>query len=134
MNEIYKVFTDAGSRGNPGKAAASAILLNSKDMLVDLNGQYLGIMTNNMAEYEGLIIGLKLAIKHKCNRVSVFMDSQLVVRQIKGEYKVKDEKMKMKYNVVKELMRNFEEITFEHILRNKNSYADKLVNIILDAQ
>lgn len=128
----YKLYTDAGSRGNPGRSAASGILLNAHDKLVDIDGVYLGITTNNIAEYEGLILGLKLAIKNSCRRLSVYMDSQLVVRQVNGEYKIKDNNLYMRYLAVTELKKNFDSVTIGHVLRNKNAYADKLVNIILD--
>ncbi len=131
-NDSFIIYTDAGSRGNPGKAAAAAILLNDKQMLVDLNAAYLGITTNNWAEYEGLILGMRLAIKHHCKSLLVYMDSQLVVKQIQGEYKIKDNNLKLQYNIVKELMDKFDHIEFTHVLRGNNTSADKLVNIILD--
>jgi len=131
--DTHTIYTDAGSRGNPGHAAAAAILLDSKGLLVDLNGEYLGITTNNIAEYEGLILGLRLALKHKCKKIICTMDSELIVKQVRGEYKVKDNNMKIKYNIVTELLKEFESMEFRHVMREDNTSADKLVNIILDS-
>lgn len=133
MDESFILYTDAGSRGNPGPAAAAAILFNHKEILVDLNALYLGLVTNNVAEYEALLLGLKLAIKHHVQNLHIVMDSQLVVKQIKGEYKVKDFNLKQKHISALDLMKEFKTVDIQHVYREKNVSADKLVNIILDA-
>ena len=128
---MYKLFTDGGSRGNPGSAAAAFFLFNDEE-LVTFGGEYLNTNTNNHAEYKGLLIGLKEALKHDIQEISVFMDSELIVKQIKGEYKISSEELKPLFVKVKELMAMFTLISFNHVPRADNKFADRLVNIILD--
>jgi len=128
----YRVYTDAGSRGNPGIAAAATVLLDDEGKLVDFNGHFLGIQTNNIAEYEGILLGVKLALSHKISYLHCIMDSELVIKQINREYKVKDQRLLEKWNELQALRKNFTDITFGHVLRKENAHADKLVNIILD--
>lgn len=128
----YILYTDGGSRGNPGKAAVAAFLFDENDRLVDFDSKYIGIATNNQAEYEGLILGMQLATKNNVKELEVRMDSELVVKQINGEYKVKDDKMlELKKSIDKEL-KNFDTITLGHVRREFNKFSDKLVNHTLD--
>lgn len=127
----YSLYTDGGSRGNPGPAACAFFLMNG-DQVVDFGGEFLGEVTNNVAEYRGLIYGLKKAIKLKVKDLKVRMDSELVIKQIKGEYKISNNDMKKLSSEVKKLSEEFSSIEFEHVRREENKNADRLVNQILD--
>jgi ribonuclease HI len=126
------LFTDGGSRGNPGEAACAYFIMDANNQLVDFGGKYLGTCTNNVAEYKGLIEGLSLAKKNKISQLEVRMDSELIVKQINGEYKISNSDMQNLSKQVKELSKSFESIIFVHVRREQNKFADKQVNIILD--
>ncbi len=132
-----KLYTDGGARGNPGPAAAGIhIVIGSQEYIY---GFYLGEKTNNQAEYMALELGLQVIsdlIKDDLSSVKLFtfMDSELIVRQINGQYKVKDAKLKEYFTRVKALIKAFAVVEFTHIPRNLNSVADKAVNRVLDVQ
>lgn len=131
---MHKLYTDGGSRGNPGPAAAGFFIFNGKQgVIVDYGGAYLGECTNNIAEYQALHLGLKYALKNMLWELSCFLDSELIVKQLNGEYKVRDNHLKKFYEDIQELIPKFESITFTHVKRDKNKLADKMVNIILDS-
>lgn len=127
------LFTDGGARGNPGPAGSAALLYNEKK-LIDFNGKFYPDATNNVAEYNGLIIGLKMAIKKEITELTCYLDSELIVNQINGEYKIKNAILKKLKSKVDKLKESFVIIAFEHVLRVKNHLADKLVNLILDTK
>jgi ribonuclease HI len=127
-----KLFTDGGSRGNPGPSAAAYAICNMDDNVVEKSGKYLGEITNNQAEYQGLIGGLERAIELNIKALSVFMDSELVVKQINGIYKVKNIDLAPFYQIAIGLAKNFDAISFNHIPRELNKIADQEVNRILD--
>lgn len=127
------LFTDGGARGNPGPAGMGALLF-SDDKLIDFDGAYHEHQTNNQAEYKALLIGLNMARKNKVRNLACFLDSELIVKQLNGEYKVRNESMISLYQEVQKLKENFESIEFVHVPRKQNKHADKLVNIILDSQ
>jgi ribonuclease HI len=127
-----KLFTDGASRGNPGESAASYFLFDKEETLIDFGGILLGLNTNNVAEYTGLIMGLKAARKHMIQNITCYLDSELIVKQLNGIYKVNDMKMKKLFEEVQILKNKFDTITFNHIPREKNKHADKLVNLLLD--
>lgn len=127
-----KLYTDGGARGNPGPAAAGAVLENSSGDIIKETGLYLGEITNNQAEYKALILGLKTAISVGASELECILDSQLVVRQLNGDYKVKSANLKPLWNQAKKLEENFEKITYIHVKRHKNKDADRLVNEVLD--
>ncbi len=132
---ILNIFTDGASKGNPGKAGAG-VAIYSKGDLVDTISSYLGIKTNNEAEYFALIRALEWIDEKKkkgirIERVNVFADSQLVVKQMKGEYKVKAEKVIPLYEYAKSLCEGLE-IKFNWIRREENSVADELANKALE--
>lgn len=129
---MFKLFTDGGSRGNPGPAAIGCILFDEDDSLVDFYGKYIGEATNNEAEYKALITGLALAQKNNIKNLSCYLDSELVVKQINKIYQVRHEAIKKHFIKIEELKKNFSEIQFIHVPREKNKFADKMVNIILD--
>jgi len=129
---MYKLYTDGGSRGNPGNAAFGCVLFDD-DVLLAINGGYLGKQTNNQAEYEALIAGMKLSKKNDVDMLVCYLDSELVVKQLKGEYKVKNGNIKPLFKKVQKKLDDFEAVTFEHVRREQNQFADKLVNICLDS-
>lgn len=126
------IYSDGGARGNPGPAASSALLFID-EKLKDFDAKYLGKATNNQAEYEGLLLGLEMAKNNTVEYLKCFLDSELVVKQLMGVYKVKDEKMKILEKKVRELIKDFSSVEFIHIERSKNFLADRLVNLIIDA-
>ena len=126
MNHL--LYFDGASKGNPGKAGSAAVLYEDKKE-VAVSSKYIGPRkTNNEAEYMGLILGLILCIQLGIKRVKVYGDSQLVIKQMTGEYAVKNERMKVLYEDVRKLLTNFENVTFEHVRREKNARADQLAN------
>lgn len=126
----YALYTDGGARGNPGPAAIGIVLKKGDDVLVQ-KAKYIGKATNNQAEYEALILGLHESLEHT-KELKCLLDSELVVRQLNGEYRVKDEKLKPLYEKIKKLEDDFEKVTFHHIPREKNKLADLLLNKELD--
>ena len=133
------INTDGGARGNPGPAAAGAVIRKGGTIIATV-AQYLGEQTNNWAEYEALILALEethgvLGDELATLSVEVRMDSQLIVRQIEGRYKVKEPTLKEKYARVIDILSRFSpNVVFVHIPREENKDADKLVNQVLDAQ
>lgn len=127
----FKLFTDGGSRGNPGNSAIAFILFEDSDVC-DLGAKFVGTATNNFAEYNALIEGLKLARKHT-DELECFLDSELVVKQINGIYKISSPDIKPLFEKLKILKNEFKKITFTHVRREQNKVADKMVNIILDS-
>lgn len=130
----YKLYSDGGSRGNPGPAACSCVIFDADNNLFQIDSKFLGIATNNFAEYSGLILGLTIAAKNKISNIDCFLDSELVVKQLNGIYAIKDENIKILASEVFTLEKKFENITFTHVRRENNKIADKLVNIVLDAK
>jgi ribonuclease HI len=128
----YKLYTDGASRGNPGLAGAGAVLLDDQEEMVDHHYQYLGEMTNNMAEYQALIQGLEMVLGHPVKVLEIFLDSELIVKQIKGEYRVKDATLKGYFQEVQSLLQKLEGYTISHIPRGLNKEADRLANLAID--
>jgi ribonuclease HI len=127
------VFSDGGSRGNPGPSAAGYVILNPQQEVIAEGGEYLGITTNNQAEYHGVRIGLEKAIELKYKRVDFKVDSMLVVNQMKGLYKIKNRELWPIHERIRELMKQFDKVTFSHVTREFNQLADGMVNKTLDA-
>lgn len=127
------LFTDGGARGNPGPAGAGAVLYDER-IIVDFGGKFIANATNNIAEYTGLIVGLKMAIKKGFTELTCYLDSELIVKQLSNEYKVKSPELKKLKAKVDKLIESFGTINFEHIPREKNALADKIVNLILDTK
>ena len=128
------IYTDGGARGNPGPAAAAGVIIGPDGTVVEEVTDYLGVTTNNVAEYRALIMTLQRALALGCSRVAVKMDSELVVKQLSGAYRVKDEKMIPLHAEVRRLLSRFDGQSVEHVARNANKHADKLVNAVLDAR
>lgn len=129
----YYLFSDGGSRGNPGPAAAGYLIFDEQKKLVELGSKYIGIETNNFAEYTALYEGLKIAQKLGIREVECNLDSELVVKQLNGVYKISSKNIKDLYLKIIDCKSNFTKISFKHILRESNRFADKLVNLTLDA-
>jgi len=126
----YILYTDGGARGNPGPGAIGIVLQKGDDVIIK-KARYIGEVTNNQAEYQALILGLGEARK-RTKELKCLLDSELVVKQLNGEYRVKDEKLKPLFGKVKKLEEGFAKISFNHIPREKNKLADLLLNQELD--
>lgn len=133
MSQSYSLNTDGGSRGNPGKAAIGVIIKNEEKKTIHSHKEFIGMTTNNVAEYSALVKGLETCLEMNIKNLDVFMDSELIIKQIKGEYRVKDSNMHRYFEKVQMLIENFASITFNHVKREFNKEADKLVNEALDA-
>lgn len=132
MNKKIIIFTDGGARGNPGPAGIGAVLYDNKKKLLTKISRYIGETTNNQAEYQALIAALKKAKELGGQELEVFLDSELVVKQLNREYKVKNKELAPLFLEVYNLSLNFSKITFTHIYRESNKEADRLVNEALD--
>lgn len=128
------LFADGGSRGNPGPAASGAVLLDPAGELLEEIGAYLGVATNNVAEWTALILGLEAAAKRGIRRLAVRLDSELVVKQLRGEYRVKHEGLQPLHRRATQLLRAFGEVEIRHVPRKQNVLADRLVNRLLDQE
>jgi len=124
--------TDGGARGNPGAAAAGIVLKNDLGEVVKQTGTFLGRCTNNEAEYKALILGLKEALNAQTKNLVCFLDSEFVVNQLKGTYRVKNERMAILHTQALQLSKLFEKIEFKYVPRAQNKLADKIVNEVLD--
>ena len=127
-----KLYTDGGARGNPGPAGIGFVLLDSDDNSLAEEGRYIGEATNNVAEYRALLLGLEWALAMGIDKLNVYADSELMVRQLKGEYKVRNDGLIPLYQEAMRSARRFSSISFTHIPRAKNRRADKLVNRAVD--
>lgn len=127
-----KLYTDGGSRGNPGPSAGGYVILDMENNVVKSNGKYLGITTNNQAEYHSLKGGLEMALSMNITEVEVYMDSLLVINQMKGIFKVKNRDLWPIHDAIKHLLPKFRSVTFTHVRREFNKLADAEVNRALD--
>lgn len=132
--KYIKTYSDGGSRGNPGPSASGYVLLDENDAVVVKSGVYLGITTNNQAEYQSLKFALEEAKKLGAQEVDSYMDSLLVINQMKGIFKVKNRDLWPIYEAIKELTKSFKKVTFTHVPRELNKLADAEVNEVLDAE
>lgn len=130
--EAVRVYADGGSRGNPGPSASGYILMDMKGTVLVDKGVYLGITTNNQAEYQALKFALEEAKKMHVHRVDVYMDSLLVINQIKGIFKVKNRDLWPIHDAIMRLASEFEHISFTQVPRELNKLADSAVNRVLD--
>ena len=127
------VHVDGGARGNPGPAAAAAVVSDAAGDVIDEAHEYLGVATNNVAEYRALIAGLEKALELSVGEVEVVSDSELVVKQMTGEYRVKNETLRDLSVRASRLARQFRKVTYRAVRREHNELADRLVNEALDA-
>jgi ribonuclease HI len=127
-----KANIDGGARGNPGPSAYGVVVRDSKGAIIAELSDYLGIQTNNFAEYSGLLAVLEFAVRQNHVSLKVLSDSELLVRQMQGRYKVKSPGLIDLYDRARALVRKLEQFSIEHVLREYNREADKLVNKVLD--
>jgi ribonuclease HI len=130
--QVLTLRTDGGSRGNPGHAAAGIVIERADGSVLAQGKRYLGVMTNNQAEYRALLLGLTAIQRYSPTNVRVLMDSELIVRQMCGEYKVRDEGLRQLYKQAVTLTKSLPVVTFAHVPRAQNARADALVNQALD--
>jgi len=128
------MYTDGGSRGNPGDAGIGIAIFDGEKTLVAQISRYIGTQTNNVAEYYALIRGLEEVITLGAGWVDIYMDSELVVKQIKGEYRVKNEGLKPLYEIARAYLGSLNGYSINHIARNGNKLADKLANDGMDSK
>ncbi len=128
-----RLFTDGGARGNPGPAAYGFVLESEDGTVLAAEGEAIGTATNNVARYSGLIAGLQKAVELHVPEVEVVSDSELMVKQMRGEYRVKNEALRDLYDEATALARRLGTVEYRHVKRAHNELADKLVNDALDA-
>lgn len=126
------VAADGGARGNPGPAAAGFVIKNSKGEVLEDGGLYLGETTNNQAEYQAVCLVLDKAKTYQPKKVEVNLDSELIVKQLNGEYKVKNAGLKPFYEQARQLIEELEDVQVQHVPRAENKEADRQVNLVLD--
>jgi len=125
-------YTDGGARGNPGPAAYGVVIQSADGKVIGELAKYLGETTNNEAEYQGLLAALEYALAHHVEKVKVFSDSELLVRQILKQYKVKSEGLRPLYERAQAMIGRLESFRIAHVRREQNGEADRLVNEALD--
>ena len=128
-----RLFTDGGARGNPGPAAYGFVLETEDGTVLAAEGAAIGDATNNVAEYSGLVAGLRRAIELQVPDVEVVSDSELMVKQMRGEYRVKNEALRDLYEQAIRLADKLGNVEYRHVKRAHNELADRLVNEALDA-
>lgn len=133
-NSFSTAHTDGGARGNPGPAAYGVVVRGPDGKTLAELARYLGIQTNNFAEYSGLIAALEYAQEQNLTGLKVFSDSELLVKQMRGEYKVNHPVLKTLCARGQELARKLKYFSIQHVLRSSNRDADRLVNQVLDAE
>ena len=130
--KVIKLYTDGGSRGNPGPAAIGVIIRAEDGSVLGEYGRHIGIATNNEAEYQALVYGLELVSHYTPCAVEVYLDSELVCNQVNGSYKIKDAKLIPHYQNIMQARLGFKSFSCRHIPRERNTDADRLVNVALD--
>ena len=128
-----RLFTDGGARGNPGPAAYGYVLEADDGTVLAAHGEAIGVATNNVAEYSALIAGLEKATELRLDEVEVVSDSELMVKQMRGEYKVRNEALRELSVSAGRLARGLGKVTYTAVRREHNKLADQLVNEALDA-
>jgi ribonuclease HI len=132
LSDEATLHFDGGSRGNPGPAGYGFVIVRSDGERMDAAGDAIGIATNNVAEYRGLIEGLRRALELGIRQLTVQGDSKLVIEQMKGAWKVRAEGLRALHGEARELARRFTSIRFVHVARAGNSEADRLANLAMD--
>lgn len=128
------IETDGASRGNPGLAGAGVIIKDEHGRRIETIHKFLGVTTNNQAEYRALIEGLRAAKRHDPEEITIQMDSELVVKQMTGKYRVRHPEMLPLYLEAMELASEFGKVEFVHVLREKNPGADQVANMAIDSR
>jgi ribonuclease HI len=132
MQETFTLQFDGGSRGNPGPAGIGVVVSAADGTPLVTLGRFIGRATNNVAEYRALITAMEEALKLGAKRILIRGDSELIIKQMRGEYRVKNPDMKALYDEAQALVRDFEQVKIEHNLRHKNELADTLANLAMD--
>jgi len=132
MNKKIKIFTDGGARGNPGPAGIGIVITDDKGKVIKKHAEFIGRATNNQAEYKALIKGLELAKELNPQEVNCYLDSELVVKQMKQEYRVKDKDLQPLFIKAWNAGIKLKKVSYHHIGRELNSEADMLLNLELD--
>lgn len=123
---------DGGARGNPGPAGYGVVIEDHAGRRIEQLCEFLGVQTNNYAEYSGLIAALEYAVRNHFRSIKILSDSELLVKQIKGEYKVRSTPLQERYAKARALIRELEEFTIQHVRREQNREADHLANVAMD--
>jgi len=131
MNKLI-IFTDGGARGNPGPAGIGVAIYDENKKLIAELSTFLGVATNNQAEYQALIAAFKKATELRASELDCYLDSELVVKQLKREYKVKNKDLAPLFLTIHNLSLNFKKISYTHIPRERNQEADRLANEAMD--
>jgi ribonuclease HI len=130
--ERLRVHVDGGARGNPGPAAIAAVVTDADGAVLEERGERIGEATNNVAEYRALLLGIERALELGASELELVGDSELVVRQVRGEYKVKDAGLKPLHAQVMQALDDFDSWSIRHVRREQNAEADRLVNEVLN--
>src|SRR3989338_6770375 len=128
------MYSDGGARGNPGPAGIGVVIYNDTHGTVAEISQYIGETTNNQAEYQAIYVGLQKCKELHATHVACFMDSQLAVKQLNREYRIKNQGLAVWIVKIWSLIQEFQRVTFAHVVREKNKVADRLVNEAIDKQ
>jgi probable phosphoglycerate mutase len=128
-----RLSTDGGARGNPGPAAYGYVLESEDGTVLAAHGERIGVATNNVAEYRALVAGLAKALELGVDEVDVISDSELLVKQMTGEYRIKNDALKTLASEASKLARRLRDVSYEAVRREHNELADRLVNEALDA-
>ncbi|MBI5588408.1 MAG: ribonuclease HI family protein [Deltaproteobacteria bacterium] len=132
--EVYTINVDGASRGNPGEAGAGAVIKDPGGHIVKKLKKYLGRTTNNVAEYNAILIALESARDLGLNSIRILADSELMVKQLNGVYKVKSEDLRPLYDRAVDLIKGFKECKISHVYREDNSMADSMANEAIDSR
>jgi ribonuclease HI len=128
----WRLYVDGASRGNPGPAGAGAVLLDPAGRVAEEASRFLGRTTNNVAEYQALLLGLELARRHGVTHLEIFADSELLVRQLTGRYQVRSPHLKPLYQAVRQALTDIPAWRLTHVPRQQNQAADRLANAAID--
>ncbi len=127
------MFTDGACRGNPGESSIGVVFYDENHEEIASLSESIGVATNNIAEYSALVYGLEYAVKKGFKKLAIKADSELMIKQLKGEYKVKNANIKPLHAKAKELIAKLESVTYSHVRRELNMRADQLANLALDS-
>ena len=127
------MFTDGAARGNPGPAGLGVVIEDEQGLRLRGLHRWLGVATNNEAEYHALIEGLKAVSEWKPDRLEIYLDSKLVVEQVNGKYRVKKPELQTLHRQAVDLLKQFDEVSIGHVERERNKGADALANMAIDA-
>lgn len=133
MQEKVKIFTDGGARGNPGPAGIGVVVYDMSDNIIKQKSEFIGKATNNQAEYRAVIAAFELIQPSEVSEIDFYLDSELVVKQLKGEYRVKNADLAPLFVKVHNQIIKYKKVTFRHIRRELNKEADRLANVAMDA-